>query len=95
MTFLQEIDYIRAFFQHGVMPKAGLDELDDFILKKMGMLAHCGTDKQMKIVHGNISEELMCAMRVHLMNDTELNVFCPADAKVGRDCICSANMNIL
>ena len=77
------------------MPKAGLDELDDFILKKMGMLAHCGTDKQMKIVHGNISEELMCAMRVHLMNDTELNVFCPADAKVGRDCICSANMNIL
>lgn len=67
------------------MPKAGLDELDDFILKKIGMLAHCGTDKQMKIVHGNISQELMCAMRVHLMNDTELNVFCPADAKVGRN----------
>jgi len=76
------LNHTRAFFQHGVMPKAGLDELDDFILKKMGMLAHCGTDKQMKIVHGNISEELMCAMRVHLMNDTELNVFCPADAKV-------------
>ena len=32
---------------------------------------------------GNISDELMCAMRVHLMNESEMNVFCPADAKVG------------
>jgi hypothetical protein len=31
---------------------------------------------------GNISKELMCAMRVHLMNETEMNVFCPAEAKV-------------
>lgn len=27
----------------------------------------------------NISENLWCAMRVHLMNDTELHVFCPAE----------------
>ena len=60
------------------------------------MLAHCGVDKAMKIVHGdfshafflslnvsgNISKELMCAMRVHLMNESEMNVFCPAEAKV-------------
>jgi hypothetical protein len=46
------------------------------------MLAHCGVDKAMKITHGNISEELLCAMRVHLMNETEMNVFCPAEAKV-------------
>lgn len=31
---------------------------------------------------GNITKELMCAMRVHLMNETEMNVFCPAEAKV-------------
>lgn len=24
----------------------------------------------------------MCAMRVHLMNESEMNVFCPAEAKV-------------
>jgi hypothetical protein len=46
------------------------------------MLAHCGVDKLMKITHGNISQELMCAMRVHLMNESEMNVFCPAEAKV-------------
>jgi hypothetical protein len=30
------LNQTREFFQHGVMPKAGLDELDEFILKKMG-----------------------------------------------------------
>jgi hypothetical protein len=74
------LNQTRDFFQHGVMPKAGLDELDEFILKKIGlsfprlpfprlafllvtlshsrssigMLAHCGVDKAMKIVHGEI-----------------------------------------
>ena len=72
----------RQFFQFGVMPKGGLDELDDFLLKKIGMLAHCGTDKDMKISPGNISKELLCAMRVHLMNESEIHVFCPAESKV-------------
>ena len=72
----------REFFQFGVMPKGGLDELDDFLLKKIGMLAHCGTDKDMIITPGNISKELICAMRVHLMNESEVHVFCPADSKV-------------
>jgi hypothetical protein len=30
------LNQTRDFFQHGVMPKAGLDELDEFILKKIG-----------------------------------------------------------
>jgi hypothetical protein len=72
----------RAFFQFGVMPKGGLDELDDFLLKKIGMLAHCGTDQEMVITPGNISKELICAMRVHLMNESEIHIFCPADSKV-------------
>ena len=72
----------RAFFQFGVMPRGGLDELDDFLLKKIGMLAHCGTDKDMLITPGKISKALMCAMRVHLMNESEIHTFCPADSKV-------------
>ena len=72
----------RDFFQNGVLPSGGLDELDDFIMKKVGMLTHCGTDRDMKILHGNITKELMCAMRVHLMNESEMNVFCPAESKV-------------
>ncbi len=46
------------------------------------MLAHCGVDKDYKITHGNVSKELMCAMRVHLMNETEMNVLCPAESRV-------------
>lgn len=84
----------RDFFQNGVLPQGGLDELDDFLLKKIGMLQHCGTDREMKILHGNISKELLCAMRVHLMNETEMNVFCPADSKVfSQNCLDVEFMN--
>ena len=81
----------RDFFLHGVLPMAGLDELDQFLLKKIGMIAHCGFENDMKIYRnettgaGAISEELMCAMRVHLMNETETNIFCPADSKAWMD----------
>lgn len=84
----------RDFFQNGVLPQGGLDELDDFLLKKIGMLQHCGTDREMKILHGNITKELVCAMRVHLMNETEMNVFCPADSKVfSQNCLDVEFMN--
>lgn len=84
----------KDFFQSGVLPQGGLDELDDFLLKKIGMLQHCGTDREMKILHGNITKELMCAMRVHLMNETEMNVFCPADSKVfSQNCLDVEFMN--
>lgn len=76
------LNQTRQFFQNGVMPQAGLDELDDFLLKKIGMLSHCGFDNEMKIQNGSITKELWCAMRVHLMNESEIHVFCPADAKV-------------
>lgn len=71
----------RDFFQNGVLPSGGLDELDDFIMKKIGMLTHCGTDREMQVLHGNISKELMCGMRVHMMNESEMEVFCPAESK--------------
>lgn len=79
----------RDFFQHGILPPPGLDELDDFLLKKIGMILHCGYSNNMKIRQDNISEELFCAMRVHLMNETEVHTFCPADARIWNDnCTC-------
>lgn len=72
----------KDFFQHGVLPMAGLDELDNFLLKKIGMLSHCGFENDMKITDDNITEELFCAMRVHLMNESEMGVFCPNDVFV-------------
>ena len=65
----------------------GLDELDELLLKKIGMLAHCGFENDMKITapSGNVTDELLCAMRVHLMNETEMQVFCPADARAWQE----------
>ena len=79
------INKTKDFFQHGIMPTPGLDELDDFLLKKIGMILHCGYSNNMKIQYHNISEELFCAMRVHLMNETEVHTFCPADARIWND----------
>jgi len=79
------LNHTRNFFQHGILPMAGLDELDEFLLKKIGMLSHCGFENDMKITTRNVTDELMCAMRVHLMNETEMSVFCPSDARVWQD----------
>jgi len=79
------LNQTKDFFVHGVLPKAGLDDLDMFLLKKIGMLAHCGFENDMKIIYGNVTEELMCAMRVHLMNESEVHVFCPKEARVWED----------
>lgn len=79
------LNQTRDFFEHGVLPMAGLDDLDNFLLKKIGMLAHCGFENDMKITYNNITEELKCAMRVHLMNETEMGVFCPKEARVWED----------
>lgn len=49
------------------------------------MILHCGFSNNMKIKHHNISDELFCAMRVHLMNETEVHTFCPADARIWND----------
>ncbi len=104
---------VQNFFAHGVLPLGGLDELDQFLLKKIGMLAHCGFEEQMRLfvpapevplpdlaseqeveleqeqelADGGVqvSKELMCAMRVHLLNETETHVFCPADSRAWSD----------
>lgn len=46
------------------------------------MISHCGFENDMKITQGNITQELLCAMRVHLINETEMRVFCPKDVRV-------------
>ena len=48
-----------------------------------GMLAHCGYENDMKLTASEgISKQLLCAMRVHLMNETEVYIFCPANVLV-------------
>lgn len=81
----QVLNHTKNFFLHGVLPAAGLDELDEFLLKKIGMISHCGFEEDMRIVKNNISDQLLCGMRVHLMNDTEMDVFCPAEVRVWQE----------
>jgi hypothetical protein len=77
------LNHTRNFFEHGVLPLGGLDALDEFLLKKIGMLAHCGFEQDMRLdSDGVIAPQLFCAMRVHLMNETEVHVFCPRDVLV-------------
>lgn len=75
------LNQTRDFFSHGILPQAGLDALDEFLLKKIGMISHCGFENNMKITYGNVSDELMCAMRVHLMNESEIHIFCPKEVR--------------
>lgn len=97
-TFLNATQVVlnqtRDFFLHGVLPMAGLDELDMFLLKKIGMLSHCGFENDMRITYNNVTDELLCAMRVHLMNESEIHIFCPKEARVWEDnCLDVAFLN--
>lgn len=73
----------RLLFQYGILPKPGLDALDRYLSKKLDLLVQCGTDEDMRLTHSNISHSLLCAMRVHLMNESEVDIFCPLTKKAG------------
>ena len=65
----------------GDLPIAGLDPLDEYLLKKMDIMTACGPTSSMYFtLEGAPSDGLLCAMRVHLMSDPELAVFCPEQA---------------
>jgi hypothetical protein len=71
----------RLLFKYGILPKGGLDALDRYLTKKFDLLASCGTAEDLRISHNNISDPVFCAMRVHLMNESEVDVFCPISKK--------------
>jgi len=48
------------FFRYGVLPGGGLDALDDFLLKKLGLISHCGVGEQMMLRHAHPAVESMC-----------------------------------
>jgi hypothetical protein len=70
----------QAFLEYGVIPKAGLDVLDELLLKKLALIEKCGAKEDLTIGYRNVSSELMCALRVHFLNETEVGVFCPESA---------------
>jgi hypothetical protein len=81
------------FFYHGVKPGAALDAVDLLLLRKMRLLEQChgenrsegGADgpghfvhtKEYRITRQSVTTDLLCAVRVHLANETEMDALCP------------------
>jgi len=43
----------------------------------LSVLTQCGSVQSQRINHANVSAHLLCAMRVHLVNQTDLDIVCP------------------
>ena len=62
----------RAFFERGVPPPRGLDNLDLFLLRKGRLMSLCGPSREYMLRADGPSPALMCATRALLANETEL-----------------------
>ncbi|KAK3278586.1 hypothetical protein CYMTET_13482, partial [Cymbomonas tetramitiformis] len=65
------------FLLHGVEPRKGLDELDRVLIRKMALRQDCGPTRAYTIGWERISLELLCATRLTLVAEPELDLLCP------------------
>jgi len=66
-----------AFFENGTAPLKGLDEIDRLLMRKRHMLRACGPAESHRINAYAFSDELLCAVRVTVMNESDVDVLCP------------------
>lgn len=71
------IKQAREFLEQGVAPPKGLDEIDRLLMRKRFMLKQCGPAETHRINWDNISLALKCAIRVTVMNESDVDVLCP------------------
>ena len=64
----------RNFFLYGTAPPRGLDALDQLLIRKAEVMASCGDPRDFVIRAKNVSADLLCAMRVTLLNETEIDL---------------------
>ena len=64
----------RNFFLYGTAPAKGLDAIDEMLIRKMDLMDSCGQPQEFVIRAENVSEELLCALRVTFSNETELTL---------------------
>ena len=76
-SILKVINQTKDFFLYGIQPTRGLDDVDKLMTRKRTMVEFCGNMTMHYIKPGNITTELMCATRIHIMNETELDIMCP------------------
>ena len=76
-SVLKTINETKAFFLHGIQPKRGLDDVDKLMIRKRFMMDMCGNQTEHWVSKKNVSPHLMCALRVHTMNETDMDTLCP------------------
>ena len=76
-SVLKTINETKAFFLHGIQPKRGLDDVDKLMIRKRFMMDMCGKQTDHWVAKQTVSPYLMCALRVHTMNETDMDILCP------------------
>ena len=76
-SVMKTINETKAFFLHGIQPKRGLDDVDKLMIRKRFMMDMCGNQTEHWVSKRDVSPYLMCALRVHTMNETDMDILCP------------------
>ena len=76
-SVLQVINESTAFFEFGVQPKRGLDAVDKLLMRKKTLMDHCGNRSDHWANREGVSKQMLCAVRIHMLNESDLDVVCP------------------
>ncbi len=77
VSVVKTINKTRAFFEHGVRPRPGMDPVDKMMKRKRDLLNDCGDGHKQLLRLNNVTSELLCAVRIHLIHETEADYLCP------------------
>ena len=67
----------QSFYLNGSLPKRGMDDIDEMLVGKMKLMDACGAPDDFVVGTAGVTEELLCAARVNLMNETEYDLLEP------------------
>ena len=76
-SILKVINQSKAFFEKGIQPSRGLDEVDKLLMRKNTLMQHCGNRTDHWASRHGVSPQMLCAVRIHLLNESDLDVVCP------------------
>ncbi len=76
-SVLKVINQTRDFFLYGIQPVRGLDAVDKLMTRKRTLVEQCGNMTEHYVRPNGVSPYLMCALRVHVMNESDVETVCP------------------
>jgi hypothetical protein len=76
-SILKVINQTKDFFLYGIQPTRGLDDVDKLMTRKRTLVEQCGNMTDHYIYYNGVSKHLLCATRIHVMNETDVTTLCP------------------